>query len=196
MFGLILTLALLSGPATPEDFANRNNEALALISFPWQQLHYNIVFLAPKQGVRAMIFPTARRIEVYARPSDDSRLLAYDIAHELGHAIDLTFNTAETRKQWMATRGINPHTPWFGCNRCSDFKTPAGDFAETFAFLLLGPDNFSGRIASAPTAEQVPVLKAFFPSKLEQTPVNPSDGVEAKAGAAKVLVESPVLAKK
>ena len=196
VFGLILTLALLSGPATPEDFANRNNEALALISFPWQQLHYNIVFLAPKDGVRAMIFPADRRIEVYARPSDDSRLLAYDIAHELGHAIDITFNTAKPASNgWQPGASIR-HTPWFGCNRCSDFKTPAGDFAETFAFLLLGPGNFSGRIASAPTAEQIPILKAFFASELEPAPVNPSDGVEAKAGAAKVLVESPVLAKK
>jgi hypothetical protein len=192
----MLTLALLSGPAAPEDFAIRNNEALGLISFPWQQLHYNIVFLAPKPGLRAMTFPAERRIEVYARPLDDSRLLAYDIAHELGHAFDMTFNTTKTRKQWMQARGINPNTPWFGCNRCSDFKTPAGDFAETFALLLLGPGNFSGKIASPPTAEQIPVLKAFFASKLEPAPVNPSNGVEAQAGTAKVVVESPVLAKK
>ena len=186
----------VTGPVGVQDSPSRNDEALALISFPWQQLHYTIVFLAPKQGVRAMIFPRDRRIEVYARPSDDSRLLAYDIAHELGHAIDVTFNTAKTRKKWMEARGINPGTPWFGCNRCSDFNTPAGDFAETFAFLLLGPGNFSGKIASAPTAEQVPVLKAFFAPEVEPSPVNPSDAVEAQASAAEVPVESPVLAKK
>ena len=196
MFGLILTLALLSGPGNPQDLANRNNEALGLISFPWQQLHYNIVFLAPKPGLRAMIFPADHRIEVYARPSDDSHLVAYDIAHELGHAIDMTFNTTETRKQWMKARGINPNTRWFGCNRCSDFKTPAGDFAETFALLLLGPGNFSGKIASPPPPEQIPVLKTFFASNLEPAPVNPSNGVEAKAGTAEMVVESPMLAKK
>ena len=192
----MLTLVLLTGPVVAQDFANRNDEALALISFAWQQLHYNIVFLAPRHGVRAMIFPSDHRIEVYARPSDDSRRLAYDIAHELGHAIDMTFNTAETRRQWIEARGINPDTPWFGCNGCSDFNTPAGDFAETFAFLLLGPGNFSGKIASAPTAEQVPVLKAFFAPEVEPSPVNPSDAVEAQASAAEVPVESPVLAKK
>jgi hypothetical protein len=90
-------------------------------------------------------------------------MLAFEIAHELGHAIDLTFNTDETRARWMKSRGIDPATPWFGCNRCSDYNTPAGDFAETFALLLLGSGQFSGRIAPAPTSEQVPTLISFFP---------------------------------
>jgi hypothetical protein len=191
----MLTLALLSGPSA-QDSPNRNDEALSLISFPWQQLHYNIVFLAPKHGVRAMIFPRARRIEVYARPSDDPHQVAYDIAHELGHAIDLTFNTPETRKQWMEARGINPNTPWFGCNACTDFNTPAGDFAETFAFLLLGPGNFSGKIASAPAQEQVAALKTFFAAELQPSPVNPTNAVEAQASADKMAVEGQALAKK
>jgi len=195
VFALLLTMALLTGPVAAEDSVNRNDEALALISFPWQQLNYNIVFVAPKPGIRAMIFPNDRRIEVYARPTDGSRVLAYDIAHELGHAIDLTFNTAESRKLWMAARGISPDTPWFGCSGCSDYKTPAGDFAETFAFLLLGPGNFSGRIASAPTSEQIPTLKAFFVKELEPSPVNPTDAIEAQASTAEEPVESPPLAK-
>ena len=62
----------------------------------------------------------------------------------------------------MELRGIDPKTPWFGCSRCSDYKTPAGDFAETFALLLLGPGNFAGRIAPLPTAEQILMLKPFF----------------------------------
>jgi hypothetical protein len=195
VFRLLLTMALLTGPVAAQESHNRNDEALALISFPWQQLHYNIVFKDPKPGIRAMIFPNDRRIEVYARPNDGSRLLAYDIAHELGHAMDLTFNTAESRKQWKEARGISPDTSWFGCSGCSDFKTPAGDFAETFAFLLLGPGNFSGRIASAPTTEQIPTLKAFFAQKLEPPPVNPTDTVEPQPGTTEKLVESPALAK-
>ena len=195
MLGLLLTMALLTGPVAAEDSPHRNDEALALISFPWQHLNYNIVFMAPKPGLRAMIFPNDRRIEVYARPNDGSRVLAYDIAHELGHAIDLTFNNSERRKQWMEARGISPDTPWFGCSGCSDFKTPAGDFAETFAFLLLGPGNFSGKIASVPTAEQIPTLKAFFVKELEPSPVNPTDAIEAQASATEGFVESPTLAK-
>jgi len=141
----------------------REDAALALIGFPCQKLKFQIVFMPPRHGFRAMIFPDKHRIEVYARPQDDTRLLAYDIAHELGHAIDVTRNTSETRKKWMKSRGINPATPWFGCNRCSDYSTPAGDFAETFALLLLGPGHFEGRIAPSPTANQIPELASFFP---------------------------------
>src|SRR5262245_27915370 len=136
---LLALLVVLSVPLGAETLATRGEAALALIPFSWQQLHYEIVFLPPQRGVRAMIYPDRHRIEVYERPQDDTPRIAYDIAHELGHAIDMTFNTAETRKTWMELRGIDPATPWFGCSRCPDFNTPAGDFAETFAFLLLGP---------------------------------------------------------
>src|SRR5262249_25562373 len=136
---------------------------LAFINFPWQQLNYQIVFGSPRHGLRAMIFPDKHRIEIYARPADSARLLAYDIAHELGHAIDLTFNTAEIRQKWMELRGIQPATPWFGCEKFSDFNPPSGDFAETFVFLFRGPGHFYGRIAPPPVQAQLPSLEAFFP---------------------------------
>jgi hypothetical protein len=163
---VILTLiVLLSIPLSAEPPTVRNAAALALIPFAWQQLRYDIVFRPPHQGIRAMIFERERKIEVYARPADDARRIAYDIAHELGHAIDFTFNTEETRRQWMALRRIAPSTPWFGCNQCTDFETPAGDFAETFALLLLGPGHFNGRIASPPTENEITALKSFFDSR-------------------------------
>jgi hypothetical protein len=143
--------------------ASRQEQVLALIPFNWQQLKYDIVFLAPRPGVRAMTFSGEHRIEVYARPQDDVRLIAYDIAHEIGHAIDLTYNTDEMRKKWMELRGIDPATPWFGCDRCSDYATPSGDFAETFAAVVFGTKNFKGRIAPAPTSAQIPAMMSFFP---------------------------------
>jgi hypothetical protein len=160
---LIITLALVLPPGMTEARAARPESALELIEIPWQILGFEIVFLPPRPGYRAMTFPAKHRIEVYVRPQDDLNLLAYDIAHELGHAIDVTYNTAETRKQWMLARGIDPDTPWFGCNRCSDYNTPAGDFAETFALMLRGPKYFRSRIAPRPTPEQMSVLSRFFP---------------------------------
>ena len=158
----IIAFSLMSSTnITAEPF--RPESALELISIPWQELGYEIVFMPPRSGFRAMTLPGQHRIEVYARPQDDVAMLAYDIAHEIGHAIDLKFNTAETRKQWMQMRGIDPSTTWFGCDRCSDYNTPAGDFAETFALLLRGPKYFRGRIAAPPTLEQIPTLTRFFP---------------------------------
>jgi hypothetical protein len=159
---ILLTILLLSFQASASDLESREQAALAMIHFPWQQLKYQIVLSPPRLGLRAMTFPDKHRIEVYARPKDDVSLLAYDIAHELGHAIDVTYNTPETRKNWMRLRGIDPSTPWFGCDRCSDFETPAGDFAETFALLMVGPKDFRGRIAPPPTAQQISGLQAFF----------------------------------
>jgi hypothetical protein len=159
IFSLMSSTNIVAGPFRPES-------ALDLISIPWQELGYDIVFMPPRAGFRAMTLPVQHRIEVYARPQDDLALLAYDIAHEIGHAIDLKYNTAETRKQWMQARGIDPATPWFGCDRCSDYNTPAGDFAETFALLLRGPKYFRGRIAGRPTLEQIPILTHFFPKDL------------------------------
>ena len=158
----IIVLSLISSQ-TPMAAAMRPETALDLIEIPWKELGYSIVFMPPKPGFRAMTFPAKHRIEVYARQQDDVSLLAYDIAHEIGHVIDLTYNTPETRKEWEKARGIDPKTPWFGCDRCSDYKTPAGDFAETFAAILCGPKYFRGRMAASPTAEQIPALLHFFP---------------------------------
>jgi len=162
---LVFASLILISSASIKAAAFRPESALDLIQIPWHELGYEIVFMAPRPGFRAMTLPTQHRIEVYARPEDDVELLAYDIAHELGHAYDVTHNTAETRKRWMQLRGINPKTPWFGCDRCSDYNTPAGDFAETFALLLRGPKYFRSRIASRPTPEQIRALVSFFPKE-------------------------------
>jgi hypothetical protein len=164
---LIAVLSGLSslGAATParSSRAEQSQAALALIPFAWQQLHYKVVFLGPRPGYRAMTFASKHRIEVYVRPGDDPRLIAYDIAHELGHAIDFTYNTDESRKKWMVMRGIDPSTPWFGRVGRSDFDTPAGDFAETFALLVRGPKYFHAKIAARPTSAQFRQLRSFFP---------------------------------
>jgi hypothetical protein len=160
---IVVLLPLLVPPAFP---APRPESVLEMLPIQWQKLGYEIVFMPPRIGFRAMTFPAQHRIEVYARPQDNLDLQAYDIAHELGHAIDVTYNTAETRKQWMESRRIDPSTPWFGCDRCTDYSTPAGDFAETFAMFLCGPKYFRGRIAARPTSEEMTILSQFFPKDL------------------------------
>jgi hypothetical protein len=156
-------------PPPPEEAA-RHAAVLALIQFPWQQLEYEIVFLPARKGFRALTIPAKRRIEVYARPQDDVRMIAYDLAHEIGHAIDVSLNTEEIRRKWLEFRGLNPTTVWFGCNRCSDYNTPAGDFAETFARIVLGPEFFRGRIAPAIPESDLPAAMSFFPKEFFPAP--------------------------
>jgi len=165
---LTLIVALLAPAGTNAAAPPQAESALALIHIPWQKLGYEIVFMPPRAGFRAMTLPAQHRIEVYLRPQDDLPLVAYDIAHELGHVIDVSLNTSETRKQWMQLRGIDPRTPWFGCDRCSDYNTPAGDFAETFALYLCGAKYFRSRIAAPPTTEQLAALTQLFPQQFLQ----------------------------
>ena len=150
------------GPATPTaPVRNYHELVFPLIRYPWEQLDYEVVFLGPRPGYRAMTISDRRRIEIYARREEDPKALAYDLAHEIGHAFDLECNDYERRNQWRKLRGITVETPWFGCDRCSDYETPAGDFAETFAFLLLGPGNYHSRLARAPAPGQMADLAAF-----------------------------------
>ncbi len=140
---------------------SRSKSVLGLIRYPWQQLGYEVVFLSSRPGFRAMTISDKRRIEIYVRSADAPIDTAYDLAHELGHAFDLEYNDAARRTRWCEMRGIAPDTPWFGCNRCPDYSTPAGDFAETFALLLLGPGNYHSHMAPPPRLEDVPQLAAF-----------------------------------
>lgn len=142
--------------------------ALSLIHFPWKELGYEVVFCGPRSGYRAMTFSGQHRIEVYVRVGETPLNLAYDLAHEFGHAFDLNYNNTQFRKRWQAARGISPSVPWFGCDRCSDYDTPAGDFAETFAYLLLGPGNYHSRIAKAPEPEQAQELTTLLMSQLPE----------------------------
>ena len=150
-----------SRPEMTRKVQTRPKLVLELIHYPWQQLGYEIVFMQSRPGFRAMTISDRRRIEIYMRSDDPPLETAFDVAHELGHAFDLNYNNAERRSRWCTMRGIDPDTPWFGCNRCPDYSTPAGDFAETFALLLLGPGSYHSRMAPAPKLEQVPELAAF-----------------------------------
>jgi len=135
--------------------------ALELIDFPWQSLGFSISFLGNRPGYRAMTLTAERRIEVYVKAGEQPKLLAFDIAHELGHVVDLRYNDEARRSEWRRRRGIDPGTAWFGCSACSDYSTPAGDFAETFAYLLLGPGSYHSRMAPPPSIDQVSELARF-----------------------------------
>jgi hypothetical protein len=129
--------------------------ALAMIQFPWQNLGYRVSFLGRRPGYRALTLVDRRQIEVYVKSEEGPDALAFDLAHEFGHIVDLKYNGEQQRKRWLELRGIDPATPWYGCSACSDYDTPAGDFAETFAYLLLGPGSFHSHMAPPPPPEKV-----------------------------------------
>jgi hypothetical protein len=145
----------------PDFDKNRKETILFLIHYPWEDLGFKVVFKGSRAGYRAMTLTGRQRIEIYVRPGENAMMQAFDLAHEFGHAFDLKYNDDNRHRKWCELRGIKPSTPWFGCDACPDYGTPAGDFAETFAYLLLGPGSYHSTMAPIPTADQVAELAKF-----------------------------------
>jgi len=145
-------------PSTPE---GRISAAMARISYPWQQLGYRIIFLGPQAGISGRTSPRSMGfIDIYVRPDESVDTLAHVIAHEIGHAVDLTYGNDQRRALWERLRGITAQS-WFTCSMCQDFSTPAGDFAETFAFWQLH-DYSRSQLAPAPDPTELSELAPLF----------------------------------
>jgi hypothetical protein len=151
--------AVQQDPATTVEA--RINAAMALVDYPWRQLGYRILFESAQPGMQGRTSP--RRlgtIEIYVRPSVSANDLAHVIAHEIGHAVDLVYGNDQRRSLWLQLRGVGPQA-WFPCSMCDDFSTPAGDFAETFAYWQLH-DYSRSRLAPLPTPAQLSQLAPMF----------------------------------
>ncbi len=146
----------LSETGTPTE---RGEAALATISYPWQQIlpEWTIDFLPEKDGLYGLTLVPDKRIEVYVRNSQTKELLAHVIAHELGHAVDVTLNDGPDRRTWAEVRGTGDN-PWWPGNGTTDFSTGAGDFAESFAAWQVGGESFRSTLAGPPTQSQIELL--------------------------------------
>jgi len=132
------------------------------VRYHWQKLGFSLTFEPARRGFYGLTNRNARTIEIFVRDGETVPFIARIIAHELGHAVDLTYNSDADHDRWKSQRGIPASTPWFGCNGCTDFRTPAGDFAEVFAWHLLHQPDFRSRMAPPPSDDQLRQLEPFF----------------------------------
>jgi len=80
------------------------------------------------------------------------------IAHEIGHAVDVSLNSGDDRRKWLDARGI-PDAPWWpGEGGVNDFKSGAGDFAEGFAAWQVGTGSYRSKLGSAPNSAQLELI--------------------------------------
>ncbi len=133
--------------------------ALQRISYDWQTRlpGWTIEFSQQSSGPYGMTFTRDKRIEVYVHPEQDSEHLAHVIAHELGHAVDVTLNNGDDRRVWQQARGIED-SDWWPDSGARDFSTGAGDFAESFAAWQLGSNIFRSTLAEEPDTAQLSLM--------------------------------------
>lgn len=137
--------------ATPTTLAV-GAQALARITYPWRTLlpRWSLRFAGPETGFLGRTLWPERVIEIYVRPGHDVDDVAFALAHELGHAVDLEHLDPTGRARWRSARRIHPFLEWFGDSDSNDFATPAGDWAECFAAWQVGPNGFQSELAGPP----------------------------------------------
>jgi hypothetical protein len=134
----------------------RIDAALALISFPWQERlpGWQVSFVGRDDAYYGMTLVDDQRIEVYVREEQTPVDIAGVLAHELGHAVDVTLLCWGDRYEWLTSRGQAATARWYVGDGASDFESGAGDFAEAFAVWQVGRDSWS-RLAGEPTPSQL-----------------------------------------
>lgn len=130
-------------------------QALALITYDWRTKlpGWRINFLPPRKGYLALTYRVERRIDVYVRSERPVEGIAHDVAHEIGHALDVTYLDENSRARFLELRALPADTGWWACNSCRDLQTGAGDFAEVFALYAAPRFKFYSELAPVPSDE-------------------------------------------
>ncbi len=115
---------------------------------------WRLEFVSGSGDVAGFTWSHEQRIEVFVRPGDNAGDLERVLAHELGHALDVTMNDGNERRSWLRSRG-QESTDWWPTSGAADFETGAGDFAEVFAVwtgAIEADDlaDFRSRVAAPP----------------------------------------------
>ena len=163
--------------AKPADSAEyeRGMQAMALLRMRPQDAFpgWTISFRKARSGLLGVTLVQERRVEIYVRLNRPVTGTAHDIAHELGHVTDVTYNDDQLRAQYLALRNRPPTTPWWTCSGCGDMQVGAGDFAETFALWAAPRFRFYSELAPVPTEEAMTRFARLLPSNIASQ--NPAD---------------------
>ena len=142
----------------------RGQAALGSLRGGAERTGFRVDFAAGRTGHLGLTHLDERRIEVFVRSCDAQpvELLRHVVAHELGHAWDTTRMSTTSRAAWQRARGIPAGTPWYGCSGCTDFATPAGDFAEVYAQWARGATSNRSKLAGDVPADRLQALARQF----------------------------------
>lgn len=150
-------------PPTTTEARSIELQALDRVAFDWQSVfpNWRVEFKGPRTGIRALTYPAEKRIEIFVRVDDTASSIHRVFAHELGHVIDVEFNSEDDRKRWREQRGLPSSTDWWPSAEAPDFATGAGDFAEAFAVLEAGVTTRS-TVGRQPTESDLALLRELM----------------------------------
>jgi hypothetical protein len=126
-----------------------------MVSFDWRTAlpGWTIQFVGPRPGLRGATFPQARVVQVYVRADESVPDIAHAFAHELGHAVDVTYLDDQDRAAFNVARGRPADFGWWVAPAADDFASGAGDWAECFAWTMTaGRGGFYSRLGPPPSA--------------------------------------------
>lgn len=121
-----------------------------------------IVAVPPKKGLEGLTIVAQRRIEIGIRDSWSLDHFRHVVAHEIGHAVDVTLLDDGARRDWAESRRSPGLEWWPGSDGVTDFDSGAGDFAESFAWTMLGGGEWFSVVAPPPDAEQQDLLRRLI----------------------------------
>lgn len=101
---------------------------------------WQVAFLPPDPHALGRTRPSIRTIELYPRRGYTTRVMAWVLAHELGHRLDLAYLTDPSRARWRHLRGFEPSSPWFDLvTDPLDSSVPSEDWADAIADTITTP---------------------------------------------------------
>jgi len=139
------------------------SQVLARISYPWQTRlpGWRIEFVGARAGYRGSTFPNDRLMQIYVRPDESLDELAHVTAHEMGHAVDVTFLDQADRSSFNIKRGRPGDATWWVANGADDFSSGAGDWAECFAWYQMQSGPWYSRLGNPPDAATLGLVEAL-----------------------------------
>ncbi len=135
----------------------RIDRALAMVQLDWANMlpGWTLEFRGPRDGYQGVTFPKQHLIQVYIRSSSTPTLIAHVIAHEVGHAVDVTYLDDDDRSGFSIMRGRSANAVWWAGDGATDFASGAGDWAESFSWWATGGvGQWRSDLGSPPDAVQ------------------------------------------
>lgn len=156
-------------PAPPPPAVPRPERIRGLVDYPFEQRApgWQIRWAEPRaRGVLGLTDHRTSQIIVFLHDDQSDEQLAFTLAHEMAHALDVLHLTHDERDDYRTLRGIPASLDWlwdWDGGASGDFAMPAGDFAESFAVATV--DRTSGwqsRLGPPPTPAQQHGLLALL----------------------------------